>query len=445
MDWDDDDEQTTVYDKGGSEDAARALLHGSGPPPAPRPAAGAPPPPGSMPAQRPAAPPPTRPGNRMPVPGASAGPPVTSMPAMPAIRPAGRSKAQVALIAAVVVAAAAALFLFLWPRTGSLVVTVSGPGSKPLDAVEIFLNGEKKCSSSPCRISGLSADTYMLRARAAGYQPMADTAVAVNAGEQAVHNLSLVRAVGTGVKVIGEGVGLQLSVDGTEIGPLPQELKDMEPGEHLIKVSGGERYEPFEKRVKVEAEQMQTIGPVKLKVLKGLATIKPGDNARDARVLLVSGNDRRTIRKLPIKLDIPTEKTHTLVARKKGYAEFRKLITFEDGKAEKTFIINLEESRSTSSGRSSSRSSRSSRSSSHRSSSSSSSRHSTPSGSATLNINSIPVSKIILDGRPLGPTPKVGIRVSPGPHTVVFIQGASRKSASVNVPAGATKTVAVRF
>lgn len=66
-------------------------------------------------------------------------------------------------------------------------------------------------------------------------------------------------------------------------------------------------------------------------------------------------------------------------------------------------------------------------------------------GSGTLNINSIPVSTIVLDGRPVGATPKVGLKVSAGSHTVVFVNGTDRKSASVNVGAGQTKTVAVKF
>ena len=68
------------------------------------------------------------------------------------------------------------------------------------------------------------------------------------------------------------------------------------------------------------------------------------------------------------------------------------------------------------------------------------------SGNGTLNINSIPVSKVILDGKPLGSTPKVGVSVSAGSHTVTFIhpeQG--KKSVTVTVKPGETKTAAVKF
>jgi serine/threonine-protein kinase len=56
------------------------------------------------------------------------------------------------------------------------------------------------------------------------------------------------------------------------------------------------------------------------------------------------------------------------------------------------------------------------------------------------------VTTVILDGKPLGQTPKVGVSVSPGTHTVIFVhpeQG--RKAKSVTVEAGKTATAVVRF
>ena len=61
-------------------------------------------------------------------------------------------------------------------------------------------------------------------------------------------------------------------------------------------------------------------------------------------------------------------------------------------------------------------------------------------------MNSIPVSNVILNGRPLGPTPKVGVQVPPGPQTVVFVHPQlGRKVMSANVGAGETKTFMARL
>ncbi len=390
------------------------------------------------------------------------------------------SALSIAAIALLVAAAAVGLYMIYSPRAGSLVVTVSGPGNKPLDAVEILVNGERKCTSSPCTIGGLRPDTYYVRAHAAGYQSMADIAVTVGGGSKAVQNLSLVRALGTGVKVIGEGTGLKLYVDEREVGPLPQEIKDMDPGDHVIKVAGSERFEVFEKRITVEPEQMQTIGPLKLRVLKGLATIQPGAGSDSAKVILISGTDRRTLPKLPITLDIPTNQPHTLVATRHGYEQFKLPIKFDDGEVEKTFEVALVETSAPSSGggiasmerrtgggegyvassggglasSGSSGSAMGSSGASQGASASTGAGTATSAGSgagastvggATLNINSIPVSNILLDGRPVGNTPKIGVHVSPGSHSVIFVKGSDRKSASVSVGAGQTKTVAMRF
>ena len=64
----------------------------------------------------------------------------------------------------------------------------------------------------------------------------------------------------------------------------------------------------------------------------------------------------------------------------------------------------------------------------------------------TLNVNSIPVSNAILDGRPLGSTPKMGLSVAAGAHTVVFVHPElGRKVVTVTVEAGQTVIAATRF
>jgi hypothetical protein len=53
---------------------------------------------------------------------------------------------------------------------------------------------------------------------------------------------------------------------------------------------------------------------------------------------------------------------------------------------------------------------------------------------------------VILDGRPLGQTPKIGVAVSPGLHTVMFVHPElGRKVQTVTVKPGGTATAAVRF
>jgi len=361
------------------------------------------------------------------------------------------------IIAAVVVVGAAAAAFALMPKKGSLVVSVSGPGGKAIDGVQVFVDNTQRCDASPCQVTDLPRGVHFVKVAAASYTTTAPKAVKINAGEESAENVELARGSdGSGLKVVADGAGLKLSVDGKEYGPLPQDIKDIAPGEHTVKIDGGERYETLEKRVVVEADKVMTLEP-KLKVKKGLATIKAGDNADGAKVLLVSGSERRPVPSLPLRVDITSDKLYSIVATKKGFSDFKQDIAFDDGQAERTFVIDLGGSSSTSS------------------SDSGSERHDAPAphvgstltpptpapgggskppptsaapaaGKGTLNINSIPVSNVILDGKPLGQTPKVGVSVSPGPHTVVFVHPEhGRKAKSVNVEAGKTAAAIVRF
>lgn len=357
-------------------------------------------------------------------------------------QPQGRTGLWAAVGVLAALAAAAVVYLFVLPKAGTIVVTVAGPGNKPVDSVEVWVDATKVCTQSPCRTPELTPGTHLVKVTAAGYTPTADIAVGVTAGGEAIHNVALARASdGTGIKVAAEGRGLKLSVDGKEVGPLPQEIRDMAPGTHTIKIDGSDRYETFEKEISVEADKLITVEP-KLKVKKGLATIKLGQNAEDAKVLLVSGSERRPLPQLPITVDIQMDKPYTIVAEKKGVPNFSQKIEFDDGEAEKTFTIDMGAAEAPSDPEPAPR---------HDTRSPPPSGPSRPSGNAgsgkgTLNINAIPVANVILDGRPLGATPKSGVSVAPGPHTIVFVHPEhGRKVKTVNVEAGKTAAAVVRF
>lgn len=350
-----------------------------------------------------------------------------------------------ALAAVVVLGLGVGAFFLMKGKPGSIVITVAGPGNKPVDGVEIYVDGNLAgCKGSPCRVSELKPGTHLVRVSAAGYPPTADIGVKVPPGEETVQNVELARPTqGTGVKVSAEGRGLKLLIDGKEIGPLPQEIRDMTPGEHRIRVEGGERYEPFEKTITVEPDQVESLEP-KLKVKKGLATIKLGENAEGAHVMLVTGDERRPIPRFPLAVDLEADKAYSIVAEKKGYSRFEKRIDFEDGQAEKTFVIDLSSNGSESAVASTGGGSRVS-SSSGASSPVAASPVAASSKKATLTFTSTPPSNVIFDGRPLGKTPK-STTVDPGPHTILFVHPElGRKAKSITVTPGQKSTLTVKF
>jgi serine/threonine-protein kinase len=362
------------------------------------------------------------------------------------------------LIAAVVVIGAGAAAYALMPKKGSLVVSVSGPGGKAIDGVQVYIDGTQRCDASPCQVTDLPRGVHFVKVAAAGYGTTAPKAVKINAGEESAENVELVRGTdGSGLKVIAEGAGLKLSVDGKDYGPLPQEIKDLSPGTHTVKIDGGERYESMEKTITVEADKLTTLEP-KLKVKKGLATIKAGSNADGAKVLLVSGNERRPVPQLPLRVDITSDKPYSIVATKKGFSDYKQDIVFEDGQAERTFVVELGGSSAEAAPEEKETDSKPGKVPSGPAPGKvpvaptppkepiADAKPAAASGKGTLNINSIPVSNVILDGKPLGQTPKVGVSVSPGAHTVIFVHPEhGRKAKSVTVEAGKTAAAIVRF
>jgi serine/threonine-protein kinase len=434
--WDDDDDKTTIYDKD-TQAAAQSLLQpvltsdlmGRPPPPMSRPPGAILPPgvlsSGAQFAARITAPP-------------SAQDAAFSMP--PQLTPTQRLPWALAIAGTLV---AALLVYFALPKKGSLTVTVAGgPGNKELSAVEVVLDNKLRCKTSPCEIQSLKAGTHYVEVRAAGYQATAKSAVAILSGQTAVHNVQLIRA-GTGIKVFGEGTGLTLLVDGKEFGPLPQELREMEPGEHVVQVNGGSRYEIFQQRIVVDPDRMTPIGPIRLKVTKGLATIRAGEGAEDAEVTLKVGDSRRVLPPLPVRLEVETDRPHVLIARRKGFAAFEEPIVFDDGQAEKTIEITLtERAEDPRRRRAAAPGTRT------EGDAPEPTEPEPPAPVATtakLIITSTPPSNVLLDGKPLGTTPLRDISVEPGSHRVIFIHGAERKSKIINAEAGSNPTISETF
>ena len=383
------------------------------------------------------------------------------------------------LLAAGAVAIVGVCFFLFFPRQGGLVVAVAGPGKKQVDTVQVFVDGRKQCDTSPCVVRDLlTGKAHIVKIKAPGYANPADQPVNIKSGEDVVVNVDLnPTSGGSGLKVTTEGSGQKLWVDGKEIGLLPQEIKDIAPGEHTIKVGGNDRYETYEDKITVSSDDQKVVGPLKLKVLRGLAIIESGANTDGAKVILVSGSEKRALTKLPTRLDIVTDKEWKLVASKKGYVDYQAPLRFDAGIAERTFKIDLYKPGQSPSGEGSTSSGVNSleevstpeipaartpsAAATPRTASVSTkkppaflggvekattTKAAPAAGQGTLNVNSIPVSNVIVDGRPMGSTPKMGLSVPAGTHTVVFVHPEhGRKVVTVTVAAGATQTASTRF
>ena len=342
-------------------------------------------------------------------------------------------------------------YMFLIPKSGNVNVNVADTKGGQVQSLKVLVDDKEVCTKAPCVVKDVAAGSHEVKVVADGYDTPAPKLVSVERGKDAQIEFTLSSAKGTGIKVTGSQPGVKLSVDGNEIGALPQELRDMEPGERKLKFSGSDRYAPLEKTVTVAKGDLQDLGSITLKVLKGKATVTLGTDG--AKVSMVSSKgDRRDLPHLPISLEIDPVKdgTWTIEASKFGFDDYKQAINFDDGIAEKVFNVVLDPKgaavkppptytapistgvkppptgtgtgvkpppTATATG-----------------------------GMATLGvINALPMAGtvVVLDGKPLGPVPKKDISVSAGPHTLLFINSEQglKKTMSVTVAAGESKNV----
>jgi serine/threonine-protein kinase len=473
MDWDDEEESTHVYDKAEhgpkptkpvKVGAAAALLASSGgaaqsvrPPTAT--AASVPPPP----------PVPAEPQRRDET-TAVRPRPVAAQPAAPATTSGGGGRAGV-ILGGVSLAVVLGLAIFtLVPRKGQFKVEVNAKNGATIGAVDVYVEGQKRCGTTPCVIAELEPGSKRIKVIAPGFPP-AETLESIEAGKEKAVFITLEASGATptpvtpgpvpaglaGLKITGTDAekAVRVLVDGVDRGTLPIDLKDIAPGQHKVKFDGGERYEKLEQSIEFGPGMAKDLGEIKLKVLKG--QVKLDIATKDVNVTLVKRGDKKVEKKLTkqmldnpeFKLDIDPSESWRIVATKKGFDEFTQDLTFEDGQAEKTVKIALAETGKPAPPPSTGPAP-------------------TPipgpaptptppvtvkveapppaSGTGTLNMNSIPVSRVLLDGKPLGSTPRMGVSVSAGSHTVTFIHpDQGKKTVSVTVKAGETKTAAVKF
>jgi hypothetical protein len=81
-----------------------------------------------------------------------------------------------------VILAVVAIVLSTRSTTGMLVVTVADPSGAPVEKAEISVDGQQRCSASPCRLEDLERGLHAVRVAAAGYQKSAEQKAEVEPG-----------------------------------------------------------------------------------------------------------------------------------------------------------------------------------------------------------------------------------------------------------------------
>lgn len=336
------------------------------------------------------------------------------------------------------------LMLALSPRSGSLVVTALAPGNRAVDDVTIFIDGRPLCDVSPCRIKGLTPGMHTLRASAPNLASQAEETVEISAGDEATYNIDLLAVApevrSGGMRVPAAEAPLTLFVDGKRVGKLPQEVSGLSAGKHWIKLDAEDGSAAIEKSVNVLAGEIVDVEPRAAKREKALVTIRLGRGSEGAQVTF----DDAFLLDFPAELELEPNTVHTLAATKPGYEDLSLDVEVADGETEKLIEVSLVPLEG---GARKARPAKVARKPVTKPAPTTASTALADATQGLLNISSVPPSQIILNGRPLGSTPKTGITV-PGDslQTIVFVHPKmGRRRAQKFVPAGKERTVSIRF
>ncbi len=297
----------------------------------------------------------------------------------------------------------------------------------------------------------------------AGQLQSPEQIVAIRSGKESKVTFSLSRAAGTaGLHVrVAAAPGLHVFIDGEDKGEVPVTLGGLVVGDVTLKIAGNPLYAPFSQTVSLKPDTTITFEP-KLVPVKAVITIRPGDNAQGAFVEVVGGDKRQALFELPAKVEVAPGASYKVRATRRGYRDFDAEVAFSDTEAEKEVRVDLDPTGSAAPTRAPAVSLPATPAPSKGPSAAlaaaiapnAPATPATPApvpapaaaaGSGTLNINSIPISNVLVDGRPVGPTPRQ-MSVPAGKHSITFVHPTlGRKSITVNVNAGKTALAATKF
>lgn len=308
------------------------------------------------------------------------------------------------------------------PKSGNLLVAAAGPNDEPIGSANVLFDQEKVCDSVPCRIDSLPVGAHVVQVMAPGYRRSAGEPVMIEAGKDALVNLTLRPEKAAGLEVRPNAQGLRVEVDGKDYGPTPTRVNDLSPGEHTVRLTGSSFYAPYEQKVTLERDRLLTWAP-SLTPLKALIVIETGSGADGAAVSVIDASGgRERVARLPASLEVAPSGSYRVHAVRTGYQDFDREVSFADGVTKQIVTVELSPEETASSGHASRASS-----------------------GGTLTLNSIPASSVLIDGKPLGKTPRT-VRTSAGRHSIIFVHPKlGRRSRSVTVKTGKTVVASVRF
>lgn len=195
---------------------------------------------------------------------------------------------------------------------------------------EVWLDGNKHADTTPTLVNDIPAGPHVIEVRKAPAMPWrqqievkANKTVKVSAQLQAT-----IGGAGGSARVLADVDGAKVFLDGTEMGTVPLDIKDIKPGEHILTVKAP-GYMPNEKRITVGAGSAE-VHNVKLQPESKASggTLKIVSPVPEAAVFV----DGERIGTVPQTREVSTGE-HYVVVSKPGYKTFEQKIRIDPGQS----------------------------------------------------------------------------------------------------------------
>jgi len=209
------------------------------------------------------------------------------------------------------------------PKLGTVVVEADVPDA------EVLLDGNKVQGTTPVVITDVIEGLHVIEVRKEPALPWKQT-VQVMAGAQAKVRAELKATLGGqggSIRVLSNVAGAKVFLDGTEMGAVPVDIKDVKAGEHVLEVKAP-GYQAHDERITINAGQAMVL-KLDLNPEAGKAdvgTLKVVSAVPDADVFL----DGAGIGKVPQEKQV-ARGDHFVVVKLPGFKTFEQKIRLEAG------------------------------------------------------------------------------------------------------------------
>ena len=208
------------------------------------------------------------------------------------------------------------------PKYGTIIVDADVPDA------EVSIDGNKHPDNTPAVINNVIEGVHVIEVKKPPGLPWRQT-VQVTANQQTKVRAELAALMSGGVgviRVLSDAQGARALIDGTDMGPVPVDIKDVKAGEHIVQVKAP-GFATGEKKVMVAAGGSQIVKfDLNPEAAGDQGIIKVVSTVPDAQVFIDGAN----VGKVPQEKKLSAGE-HPVVVRLEGYKQFEQKVRIEPG------------------------------------------------------------------------------------------------------------------